>query len=64
MDDFPAEATALRISIDPKKAAALGVKFFHTKHVQIVATGGWNHTIPLEAFKTVVVIQFNKETLK
>jgi hypothetical protein len=63
-EDIPAQETVLRISIDPKKAITLGVKFFHTKHVELLACGGWNHTIPIEAFKTVAVLQFDKETLK
>ena len=64
LDRIPAKATALRISIDPKKALSLGVKFFHTKHVELVATGGWNQTIPLKALKAVTELQFTKETLK
>lgn len=63
IDDIPAHSSVLRISIDPFKAVDLGVKFFHTKEVELIATGGWNHTIPSAAFKNVAVLQFDKETL-
>jgi hypothetical protein len=64
LDDIPSESSFLRISIDPRKAVRLGVKFFHTKHVELVASGDWNRTIPFEAFKSVAIVQFDKETLK
>jgi len=42
----------------------MGVKFFHTKETQLIATGDWNQVIPLKALKSVVELEFTKETLK
>lgn len=64
LDEMPEQASVLRISIDPFKAVDLGVKFFHTKNVELIACGGWNHTIPPAAFKNVAILHFDKETLK
>lgn len=63
-DHVPADAKALCISIDPEKAVGMGVKFFHTKEAQLLATGDWDRTIPLKALKSVVELEFTKETLK
>ena len=42
----------------------MGVKFFHTKEAQLIATGDWNRSIPLQALKSVAELEFTKETLK
>ncbi|KAF8801334.1 hypothetical protein BYT27DRAFT_6798995 [Phlegmacium glaucopus] len=63
-DYVPVHAKALCISVDPMKAAAMGVKFFYTKEAQLIATGDWNQVIPLKALKSVVELEFTKETLK
>jgi len=64
LDHVPVHSKALRISIDPYKAVNLGVKFFRRNNTQLIATGDWDHTIPLKALKSVVEIEFTKETLK
>ena len=64
LDHIPVHAKALRISIDPQKAVGMGVKFFHTKYAHLIASGHLNHIIPLKAFKSVVELEFTKETLK
>ena len=64
LDDVPVNAKTLRISIDPLKAVVMGVKFFHTKNAQLIATGNRDQTIPWKALKSVVEVEFNKEILK
>lgn len=63
LDHVP-NAKALCISIDPGKAVGMGVKFFHSKEVELFATGDWNRTIPVKALKSVVELEFTKETLE
>jgi hypothetical protein len=64
LDYIPVHAKALYISIDPTKAMALGVKFFHTKESQLIATGDWNRAIPFNALESVVELEITKELLR
>jgi hypothetical protein len=64
LDHLPYNTKVLRISIDTFKAKELGVKFFHTHENRLIATGDWDGRIPLEAFRSVVEMEFSKETLK
>jgi len=59
----PDHGSAVRISIDTKKAVNMGIKFFHTQDVQLFASGGLDETIPLEAFKSVCELEFTTESL-
>lgn len=42
----------------------MGVKFFHTKRAQLIASGDLDNAIPLKAIKSVAELEFTKETLK
>jgi len=63
-NNVPAHSKALCISIDPEKAGAMGVKFFHTPEAQLIACGDWDRKIPFKAFNSVIELDITKETLK
>lgn len=50
------------ITIDAQRASELGVKFFHTMDVQLLAVGR-NGTIPVEAIRSVVELEVSREDL-
>ncbi|KAF8159821.1 KptA family-domain-containing protein [Crassisporium funariophilum] len=60
----PRHGKVLCITIDAEKAAKSGVKFFHTDDVELIATGGHNGAIPLEAIKSAVELEVTRSTLK
>ena len=64
LDYIPIHANVLCISINPAKAMAMGVKFFHTKEAQLLATGDWNRTIPFNALESAVELEITKESLR
>jgi len=58
----PRHSKHICITIDAPKAAELGVMFFHTLNVDLVAVGR-NGSIPFEALRSVVELEVTKQDL-
>lgn len=61
-DIVPRHSKHICITIDAQKAAELGVMFFHTLDVNLVAVGK-NGAIPVEAVRSVVELKVTKQDL-
>jgi hypothetical protein len=62
IDIIPRHSTSICITLDAQKAAELGVMFFHTPDVELVAVGR-NGAIPFRAMRSVVGLEVTKESL-
>jgi hypothetical protein len=61
-DIIPCQSKFICITIDAQKAAELGVMFFHTSDVELLAVGK-NGAIPVEAIRSVVELEVTKQSL-
>jgi len=61
-DIIPHQSRYVCITIDAQKAADMGVMFFHTHQVDLLAVGK-NGVIPVDAIRSVVELEITKKSL-